>query len=334
MSSVETTNGGDEKKSKDSSSGELQNTKLLQYGVNRTTVNKVIISLVNNGLLERSQGVGTFVKEEKKVLTLGVIVSSMSDFDVRHINGEINISLLNGILDCSYDKNVKTEVISYFPGAIAPHKDKDGFIALVGKNKLLEELEHIGLPHVFCCNSSQLPDAAVNAVLNDVEQNIYACINYLAKRGNKRIAYIGRISEDKRLDGYIRALEDNGLDFMPQLLVEREKGSIDDGYSGAKELWEKQEKFDSVFCSTDFRAFGAMNFFKEKCLKISNDISVMGYDNILLSKETEPALTTFEPSRRERGKKALQELLKSIEDKKYKIGRKVLPGKIVERETT
>lgn len=305
-----------------------------KYGVNRTTINKVIISLVNNGVLERAQGVGTFVKEAGKVLTLGIIVSSMSNYDVRHINGEINTNLLNGILDCSYEEKIKTEIITYFSGALRHHESKDGFVILAGGSGIFDELKDLDVPYVFCCNSSCLPEAVQNAVLNNVEKNIYKCIDFLAKQGHKKIAYVGRISEEDRLNGYIQALNDNKLDFIPNLIVERKRGSLEDGYSGAQELFSKGEVFDAVFCSTDLRACGALKFFKEKGIKIPEDISLMGYDNISLAQETAPSLTTFKPARRERGKIAVAELLKLINDCNYKIGKNTLAGKIIEREST
>lgn len=306
-----------------------------KYGVNRTTVNKVIISLVNNGLLERSQGIGTFVKEAEKILTLGVIVSSMSNFDIRHINGEININLLNGILACSHEKRVKTEVITYHPGTLRHHKNKDGFVVLAGGDKILTELEEVNIPYIFCCNTLQLPDKAQNAILNDVERNIYKCIDYLAKLNCKRIAYIGvQMSQEKRWDGYASALRENNLCFIPELIVDKVKGSPKDGYNGARELFSRGRAFDAVLCSTDLRACGALRFFEEKEIKIPDEVLLMGYDNIYLANETVPRLTSFEPVRRERGKMAVVELLKLINDRSYKIGRRILEGKIIERETT
>jgi LacI family transcriptional regulator, galactose operon repressor len=304
-----------------------------KHGVNRATVNKVIISLVNNGFLERKQGIGTFVKEKENVLTLGIVVASMKNYDVRHINGEVNINLLNGILNCSYDKKVKTEIITYFSGALRQDKRKDGFIIFAGDNEILEELKELNIPYIFCCNMSQMPEKTENAILNDVSENIYKCIDYLAKSGHRKIAYIGRAKQDGRLDAYIRALQENHLDFFPELLVERAKGSFDDGYSGAEELFSRGEKFDAVFCSTDLRAKGVLQFFQERGIKIPEDVSVMGYDNISIAGEMIPSLTTFEPARRERGMIAVSELLKLIKNKRYRIGKKIIEGKIIERKS-
>jgi DNA-binding LacI/PurR family transcriptional regulator len=70
----------------------------------------------------------------------------------------------------------------------------------------------------------------------------------------------------------------------------------------------------SVFCSADIYAIGAMRNIKEHKMKIPEDISVVGIDDILLCQYTEPSLTTARIDKKEMGRLAIDLLIKKIED--------------------
>ena len=137
-----------------------------------------------------------------------------------------------------------------------------------------------------------------------------------------------------RVHGCRKALEANGYEYNENLMVEAEFGSYSEGYYAAKELLERKIKFNSLFACNDLLALGAMRAFMESGLRIPEDVAVVGYDDIQISKIFVPSLTTVAQSTHDIGVNAvrlLHQLMKNEEIKESKI--KLAPQLII-REST
>lgn len=117
---------------------------------------------------------------------------------------------------------------------------------------------------------------------------------HLLARGRRRIAFLGdeRLPEvAHRFDGYRTALRDHGLRRDASLHV-RSHFAADDAYRAARELCTSGAVFDAVVAASDVIAMNAMRAIAESGRRVPQDVSVVGFDDILLAQYAQPALTT------------------------------------------
>ncbi|WP_309086849.1 LacI family DNA-binding transcriptional regulator [Domibacillus sp.] len=135
---------------------------------------------------------------------------------------------------------------------------------------------------------------AINILSNDREGSFQA-VEHLIQNGHTKVAIIkgmkGFKSTVERKEGYMEAL------IRHQLPVERhyiECGSYDmpSGYAAMERLLAQEDPPTAVFCSNDDMAIGAMNAVFAHGLKVPDDISIVGFDDIGFSQYTTPSLTT------------------------------------------
>lgn len=179
-------------------------------------------------------------------------------------------------------------------------------------------------------------------VVND-RKAAYEAVSFLIKKGYKKIAhfrgsYTPQISIDRFL-GYKKALENNNLPYDPSLVYICENNSdLEDGYANAKKLVEDHNDIDAVFAITDLVAIGIMKYFKEKNIKIPDEIAVCGFSNWYMSAMISPSLTSVEQPGFDIGQRAASILIDEIALIKAKqpIKHQIIeiPTFIIEREST
>ena len=140
--------------------------------------------------------------------------------------------------------------------------------------------------------------------------------------GHKKFAIISAPthSNDRaknRVMGIHKALEDNGIDSQSVQSIECEY-AIDNGFKSFKTLMETKDQPTIIMCGNDVLAAGAVKMAHEMGLKIPDDISITGFDDIELASVIEPALTTVHVRHKKMGMIAAQVLLKQVEDKSYR----------------
>ena len=130
----------------------------------------------------------------------------------------------------------------------------------------------------------------------------------LLERGHRRIATItGPLefpSADYRLRGYEAALVRAGVARDPQLIEHGRDWGLTAGQQAAHELLDRGVAFTAIFAHSDLIAIGAMQALRERGLRVPNDVSVIGYDDIPVAGFMEPALTTIRQPMREVGELA------------------------------
>jgi len=147
-------------------------------------------------------------------------------------------------------------------------------------------------------------------------EGAYKATKHLIEYGHREIAHIcgdmNKYSGFKRLEGYKKALNEEGLPIKEEYIVEGDF-TEDSGYEAAKKLFSKKNKITGIFASNDTMAIGAMRFIKEIGFKIPDDISIVGYDDIKISSYISPSLTTVGISMLEMASIAVKNLIKFIE---------------------
>ena len=208
---------------------------------------------------------------------------------------------------------------------IAPVQDREDDI-----KKLIEA----NIPFVIV--GRNFNDIELDAVYNDEVKGGFLAIEYLIKKGHKRIALIDgflyKSPAKGRLEGYKNALKKYEIPFDDALLT---VGDIDvkDGYKRTKQLLEKGLNFTAIFAYNDIMAFGSMQAIKEKGLRIPEDIGLVGYDNIPFSSLISPALTTIRLKKQDLGVESVKLLLSRINGNREKNKKIMLNIELIVRET-
>jgi LacI family transcriptional regulator len=167
-------------------------------------------------------------------------------------------------------------------------------------------------------------------------QGGYDATTYLIDLGHRRIGFItGNMrlgSAVDRLAAYRAALADHGVDFDPELVVEGDFQQPS-GYQGANTLLALANRPTAIFAASDLMAFGAMEAVRNHNLRIPEDVSILGFDDIPQAAYVHPGLTTIRQPLEQMGRLATQMLLKKIEDPEFAGERIELPTSLVVRES-
>lgn len=144
-------------------------------------------------------------------------------------------------------------------------------------------------------------------------------VEYLLNLGHRHIAYINGPrflpSSVERLRGYKDALAAAGI-LEGETVVLEEQNAIEDGYQGALKIMEEHPEVTAIFAASDSMAIGVENAARARGKRIPQDLSVVGFDNIPLSAQVTPALTTIDQHIEEKGRNSVNILLDMLTKKK------------------
>jgi LacI family transcriptional regulator len=161
--------------------------------------------------------------------------------------------------------------------------------------------------------------AIINILSNDRDGS-YQAVNYMIEQGHRDIAIIEGISGFRstleRKEGYLSALIDHQIPIQKQYII---KGNYDmeSGHMAMEKLLSLKKPPTAVFCSNDDMAIGALNTALAKGLKVPEDISLAGFDDIAFAEYTNPSLTTVKKPIEKIGKLGAEMLLDVIDAENY-----------------
>lgn len=174
----------------------------------------------------------------------------------------------------------------------------------------------------------------------DNYQGGYISAEHLAKKGHKKIGMIRSHSRskisDERERGFRDALKKYDLELNEDYLVSgittKHAGfSEEAGYEAIKILRDREAIPDAIFCSNDAQAVGAIYALKELGLRVPEDVAVMGYDNIKISRYV--GLTTVDQKMYDVGIKAIKRLAELFKNPEQKPMQSVINPTLIERQT-
>jgi LacI family transcriptional regulator len=183
------------------------------------------------------------------------------------------------------------------------------------------------------------PDGVdVDSVQNDNLTAGYEVTKHLISQGYKRIAHFsGPLHINiyrERYSGYIKALEEEGIIPMKELLFENVI-TRPTGESVAQEIIASGNVPDAVFSVSDYAALGALLVFKKHGLKIPEDMGIAGFANEPFTELVEPSMTTVEQFGEEVGRNAAQLLIDRLEGVSRAVSRLVrFKPKIIYRNSS
>ncbi|MGI6124084.1 MAG: LacI family DNA-binding transcriptional regulator [Acetivibrionales bacterium] len=159
-----------------------------------------------------------------------------------------------------------------------------------------------------------------------------AAVDYLVSLGHEKIAYIGETSNENRFEGYQAALKKHGLEFEQSYVVNVPLSS-ENGYRGATKLLERANGVTAVLAANDITAIGAMRAMREKGIRIPQDMSIIGIDDIDMAQYMATKLTSVHIPVEEMGQLATKTLIDRINGGHTLPLKISLPFYIAERES-
>ncbi|WP_288129955.1 LacI family DNA-binding transcriptional regulator [Microbulbifer sp.] len=170
------------------------------------------------------------------------------------------------------------------------------------------------LPMVNACEV--MPDCSYPSVQLDNRAAARAMTDHLVRLGHRRIGLVkgpqrSPLTRD-RIAGYREALEAAGIPFDESLLCPGDF-SLQSGHRAAGTLITRDNPPTAIFCENDEMAIGAMQRIKQAGLRVPEDISIAGFDDIAFAAYSDPSLTTIAQPAEEFGATAAQLLIDLLE---------------------
>jgi len=179
-----------------------------------------------------------------------------------------------------------------------------------------------GIPVIFIDNMPHLDDDRLCFVMVDNHQASRLAVQTLVEHGHRDIALIVGSPEEptgyERQEGFCRAMEDNGLQVDPQLVVQG-NFKTDGGYRCMQQLLQlrKEHPFTAVHVTSEMMTIGALRAIREAGLEVGKDISVLGFDVHDDLGLATPTIATVRQPEELVGKTVGDMLLKLLHPKKY-----------------
>ncbi|MFE5243247.1 MULTISPECIES: LacI family DNA-binding transcriptional regulator [unclassified Streptomyces] len=178
-------------------------------------------------------------------------------------------------------------------------------------------LKAAGSRLVLCGRPSPDPDIPAVVVEFDNEAGARAVTSHLVSAGHRRIVFLGGLPGNSALDarvaGYRAALAEHGIDAGGEDVVDCGLGR-GAGHRAMTELLSRRSDFTAVFAGDDMVAAGAMRAVTDAGLRVPDDISVVGYNDIPLAQDFNPPLTTVRTPAEELGRAAVRLALRDADE--------------------
>ena len=183
--------------------------------------------------------------------------------------------------------------------------NEEGIIELVNS-----EIPVVTIDHIFNNRT---------AILSDNESGLSAIVKYIYEKGHRKIAFIHgekTAVTEHRLGGFYETCKELGIEVNPMYIKEALYHFPQQTGLRTRELLELKEPPTCIIYPDDYSFMGGATEIEKHGLKIPDDISVVGYDGIFLSRILRPILTSYTQNSVEIGKAAVQKLLAQINSPK------------------
>lgn len=190
------------------------------------------------------------------------------------------------------------------------------------------------VPWVNACGCFGTPTPSVRIDNVAAAQTV---VDHLIGLGHQRIGVISGLKDNPhsldRLEGYRQGLKTAGLTFEPELVAEG-NFTMQSGQQAVQHFLSMTERPTALFCMNDEMAIGAIQALQKHGLKVPEDLSVTGFDDINYAKYWSPGITTVAQPAEAIGHAAAEMLINLIEGSPPQNAEIVLPTEFVNRQST
>lgn len=284
--------------------------------------------------------------KKKDSMTIGVIVPTISNpFYSDVVLGIEEVARKNGynVLLCNYRQDPELER-NYLQTLFEAQVRGVVISSITAQSSLLNDYQNRGLNIVTI--DQAIEDAQAYQIGFDYRQSGYLATKHLIDKGHKKIAFVtaplDRPSRQGTYLGYLDALQEGQLEHDERWVqgFRLSEGKFygnafefENGKNLVKHLLELDERPTAIFCINDMTAFGVLNELNNRGIRVPEEMSVVGLDNIEMAKMVTPALTTIEHPKYEMGKFAGNMLVDLLNGDTSSIKQITLSPKLIERNS-
>jgi DNA-binding LacI/PurR family transcriptional regulator len=269
----------------------------------------------------------------------GLLVSEITNpFFPELIQGFEDIAVENGYEILVSSTNHDPQRMSHCIRRMLERKVEGVAIMTFGiEQPLLDQLAKRKVPLVFIDVGPDRPGISILKV--DYHHGIRQAVQHLAALGHRNIAFISGPmqlhSAQSRLAAFTKSMKECGIAPDVTCLVEGDH-TLEGGVSAMEKLLALETMPTAVVCSNDMTAIGVLHKLYRTGLRVPDDISVIGFDDIHLAEVTMPPLTTVQMSRFEIAKAAFSALRSHVESPQEHTGKREfrIPTDLIVREST
>lgn len=331
-----------------------------EFKVSRTTIRHALISLESHGFVERIHGRGTFVaaktvtKNHRKTKSGGIYAI------VPYLTSRFTGTIVTGVQEVLFSEGYDLSIlptndciereIDYLEMII--QRDAAGVVLHPTKSKYYNPLVHDliknDIPLVMTGRYYRYVDCSY--VDGDNYQGAYDATSHLINLGHSKIGLVSKellihTSLHDRIEGYRDVMADNGLAIDRRMVLLDLDDQRNVYWAGNNEINEhkiintlvdylrRTPQMTAVLALNDQIAADLMKAAEIVGRTVGEDLSIIGFDNVILSTSLKPALTTVGTSILEMGKRAANILLDDIKGESSGFVKESLPMQLVIRES-
>lgn len=274
--------------------------------INRAMQIMLIVPDIKNPYYARMYDVlqGIAYKEKYVVILFNTNESEANEFQAIELLGELNC---DGVIFCSVSDNLE----------------------------IIKKLQELHKPVVSSSSFDYRYFDTVHGIAPG--QGVYLGTKFLLEKGHREIGFAGgnpkSVLNERRYSGYKRALREYGIEAKREYCFS-DSFTLEGGYQAGEYFAKNLNRISAVSCANDMIAIGMMQYFEKAGIKVPEDVSIVGMDNIGMSEVVRPALTTVTNNSDEFAQKAARLLFdRVLRDYEGEAREEFCDRTLVERET-
>lgn len=323
---------------------ESENELSKRFKISRHTVRQAISELVNENLLSRIQGSGTFISQalgsqKEKSGIIGVITTYLDDYIfpgiIKGIDQVLSHKGYSIILGHTNNK-LEREAVCL---SNMLEKNVDGFIieptksALPNPNSVYyDEIRKRNIPLIFI--NGYYPGNQGSYVVEDDELGGYLAAMHLFDLGHEHLAGIFKVDDIQghgRYSGFVKAHREKGRSIPEDVIIWYTTEDVQTLFSqeNGRALLARIGKCTGLICYNDQVALKAINLLRQEGIKVPEALAVVSFDDSDLASSGEIKLTTLAHPKDKLGEKAAEALLDILNGKMASVRERIKPQLIV-----
>ena len=273
-----------------------------------------------------------------KTCDIGVIFEDKTGSGLQHqyfakiISGLQEVALENGY-DITFTGNVLDKNFDYYRHAVGRNFDAVAILSTDFNREDIQKLIKSSIPTVTLDYTS---DYSHSCVMSDNKQGMKELTEYVISMGHKKIAMIcgeDTLVTEMRKTVFLETLKNHNIPIPENYILQ---GLYHDPITSSQataDLLSLPEPPTCIFFPDDFSALGGIRVLNSQHLVPGKDISIVGYDGILLTSTMIPPLTTYEQNGEKIGQEIAKVLINQIQSKDYKTSQLLISGRLLKGAT-
>jgi len=271
-------------------------------------------------------------------MTIGMLIpDSNNPFFAEIARGVEEVSFNNGytVVLCNTDEKPEREA-AYFD---ALYQQRVAGFVLVSTGKLtvrLRQLQEEGYPIVVL--DRPMLDLETDSVISDNYDGARQAVQYLLDQGHRSIGFIIGSTHLETIRSRWAGVQDTmrvaGVRIQPNQVVDNGDFLPPSGYAAAERLINQPDPPTAILAFNDLMAFGVLNYAQTHGISVPTQLSVIGFDDIMMASYVIPALTTVSQHKYELGRRGAEILIRRIQGNKTALDQITVPTQLIVRQST